>query len=99
MPSVGRPSEYKEEYVTKVDEYLEENTDVVEAVLDSENEKTGRTRYEQKFKVRLPTIEGFARYIDVSKKSLYNWGEQHEEFLHALEKIETEQHKRLLNGS
>lgn len=93
----GRPSEFKEEYIEKVDDYLEENQDEVEAVLESENERTGRVRYDPKLKVKLPTIEGFARYINVSKKSLYNWEKEHPKFLHALEKIKIEQQQRLIN--
>ncbi len=79
----GRPSEYDPEYINSVDEYLAETVD-----------KTINGRV----KVNLPTIEDFARYIGVSKKSLYNWRDIHPDFLHALEKIENEQRKRLLNS-
>lgn len=93
----GRPTKYKPEYCQKVDDYLVENQDEVEAVVESENEQTGRTRYDRRFKVRLPTIEGFASYLDVSKQTLYNWSEEHKEFLDSLGKIEREQHSRLVN--
>jgi len=81
---MARPTEYKKEYIDKVDEYLEAHQD---SALDS-----------HKIKVRLPTIEGFAGFIDVSKKSLYNWGDENPAFLHALEKILREQHSRLINS-
>lgn len=45
----------------------------------------------------LPTIEGFALHLDVSKKSLYNWAEQHPEFLHALDKLMGKQAEQLIN--
>lgn len=45
----------------------------------------------------LPTIEGFAVYLDVTKKTLYRWKEKHEEFGHALEKILTIQAKQLID--
>lgn len=80
---MGRPTEYKEEYVGAVDHYLTQCEDVL----------TERG----KLQVKLPTIEGFSLYLGVSKKSLYNWREEHEDFLHALEKIEKEQKERLLN--
>ena len=83
----GRPSEYREIYISKVDEYL----------ATCEDEYTGIGKDGLRLKVKLPTIEGFAQYLDVSKKSLYNWRDQHEEFLHALERIELEQKQRLLN--
>ena len=36
-------------------------------------------------------------FIDVSKRILYNWEQLHPQFLHALDKIRTEQQKRLLD--
>ena len=81
MPA-GRPSEYKEEYIPMVTKYIKETKDKVT---------------KGKLKVSLPTIEGFSIYLDVSKKTLYNWGGEHKEFLHALGEIEREQKKRLLD--
>lgn len=52
---------------------------------------TGREQTE------LPTIEGFAIYLGVTKKTLYNWVDEHDEFLHALDKIMTHQAKQLIN--
>lgn len=45
----------------------------------------------------LPTIEGFAIYLGVTKKTLYNWAEKYEEFLHALDEILTHQGNQLIN--
>lgn len=78
---MARPSEYKEEYVDKVDEYLSITVDTIE-------EK----------KVKLPTIEGFARYIGVNKTSLYEWEKKHDIFSNALDKIRQEQQQRLLDN-
>jgi len=80
---MGRPSEYKEEYINKVDEYLKETTD---------------TFINGKVYVQLPTIEDFARYIDVNKTTLYEWEKKHAIFSNALEKIRDEQRRRLLNN-
>ena len=77
----GRPSEYKEEYIDKVDEYLALNVD----------------EEEERLKVKLPTIEGFALFIGVNKTSLYEWEKKHDDFSNALNKIRTEQQGRLLN--
>ena len=96
MAKVGRPSEYKEEYIDKVDEYLELNQDEVDAVVESENEQTGHVKYEQKLKVKLPTIEGFARFIGVNKTSLYEWEKDYPLFSNALDKIRIEQKQRLI---
>ncbi len=79
---LGRPEEYKPEYIIEVEKYLLLKKDEFE---------------NKKLKVNLPTIEGFAVFIDVSKKSLYNWEDQHPEFIHSLDKIRTEQKERLIN--
>jgi hypothetical protein len=87
----GRPSEYKPEYCDKVDEYLAERQDVE---VKRETEKG----FTYKVKVQLPTIEGFAIYIGVPKRTLYDWKDKYEELSHSLEKIVEEQRKRLLDN-
>jgi len=47
--------------------------------------------------VNLPTAEGLAQYLEVTRKTLYNWADEHEEFLHILESLNQEQAKRLIN--
>lgn len=79
-----RPVEYKEEYVAKADEYL--STCGVQK--DEEGNPTGYS---------LPKIEGFARFIDVNKSTLYDWGERFPVFSDALEKIRIEQHNQLVD--
>jgi hypothetical protein len=91
----GRPDEFKKEYIEKVDEYLETQQDEEFDIVKSSG-KGGET-YERKIKVRLPTVEGFALFLDVSKRVLYDWEKKHPSFLHALNKIRTEQKKRLVN--
>lgn len=93
MPA-GRPTKYEERFIDSVDEYLKANQDE-----EFEFHKTrGNTSdsYEKKIKVRLPTIEGFALFLGVDKSTLYEWGEKYDQFSYALEKIITEQKKRLL---
>lgn len=95
MAERGRPKEYKEEYVDKVDEYLE--------VCQDEEDEFHRTRgeksdsYDRIIKAKLPTIEGFARFIDVAVSTLYLWKEEYSDFSEALEKIMVEQRERLIN--
>jgi len=96
--SAGRPSKYDPKFIDEVDNYLAECVDEDKKILKQSNSEKGYEMYDTKLKVNLPTIEGFARYIDIAKKTLYNWRDEHEGFLHALEKIEVEQHKRLLNS-
>ncbi len=48
--------------------------------------------------VNLPTAEGLALYLGVSRKTLYNWADEHDEFLHILDTLNAEQAKRLINN-
>lgn len=43
----------------------------------------------------IPTVEGLALRLGISKKTLYNWSERHEEFLHALEELKMRQKESL----
>lgn len=79
----GRPTEYKKEYIAKASEYLEICQD---------------NQADNKLKVKLPTIEGFARFIGVNKTSLYEWEKKDEEFSNALDNIRQEQQQRLINS-
>ena len=45
-----------------------------------------------------PTKEGFAIFIGTTKPTIYAWAEKHEEFLYALEKIESQQGRDLQNN-
>lgn len=93
---VGRPIEYNKDYTNKVDEYLELHQDEKVQVVKQSSEKY--EMYDNKLKVRLPTIEGFARFIGVNKTSLYEWEKRDEAFSNALDKIRQEQHDRLVNN-
>lgn len=47
----------------------------------------------------VPSVAGLARELSVSKQTLFNWGEQHPEFMDTLEEIKAEQESRLIaNG-
>lgn len=83
MTKLGRPSEYKEEYCQQADIYLAQNEDTL----------TERG----KIKVKLPTTDGFARFLGVARSSLYLWEKDHPDFSDALDKIRNEQQERLLN--
>jgi len=85
MAEMGRPSEYKPEYAELVDAYLEDRQDYY----DTET-KT--------YKVKIPTIEGFAQFVGVNKTTLYEWEKIHEDISNALEKLRTEQKQRLLDN-
>lgn len=94
--SAGRPSEYKEEYIGKVDEYLSISVDQETEYHKTRGEKSDG--FDRIIKVKLPTVEGFAQFIGVNKTSLYEWEKIHPIFSNALDKIRTEQQKRLIDN-
>ena len=96
--SRGRPTDFKEEYCQKADEYLELNQDEDVQVVKQASTEKGYEMYDTKLKVRLPTIEGFALFLGVNKTTLYEWEKRYPNFSNALEKIRTEQHNRLINS-
>lgn len=85
----GRPTNYTndEDMCAKVDEYLLQHQD------SEEINQLGQ----EKLTVKLPTIEGLAIFLGVTKMALYDWEKEHKEFAYALEKVRQEQQQRLLN--
>jgi hypothetical protein len=96
---VGRPTTYDPIYCEKVDEYLtvrvDEETDWTKSSFAG-SESSGAS-WEHRVKVKLPTMDGFAKFIDVARSTLYEWKEEHKEFSDALDKILIEQKERLIN--
>ena len=46
----------------------------------------------------IPSVEALSGYLEVSRKTLYNWGDEHSEFLHILEEVNRLQAKTLINN-
>ena len=90
----GRPSKYDPVFIEKVDEYLKDNQDIWKEYHKTRGEKSDS--YERYVQVKLPTVERFARYIDVNETTLYEWAGLYPEFSNALEKIVEEQKHRLM---
>ena len=89
-----RFTEYHPKVIKKIDTYLKNCKDE-----EYEFQKgVGKMElYEEKVRVKLPTKEGFAKYLKVSRKTLYNWADENPEFADALDKIMDEQKERLIN--
>ncbi len=92
----GRPSKYDPKFIKKIDDYLVERQDEEDEFHKTRGEKSDS--YERTIRVKLPTIEGFAKYIGVDKTTLYEWKEKWPQFSHSLEKILDEQRERLLDN-
>lgn len=91
----GRPTYYTEEYCLLVDKYLKKTKD---SIFDFHKTKGKHTNsFQRCIRVDLPTIEGFAKFIDVPLTTVNEWANAHSEFLLSLEEIKSEQKQRLIN--
>ncbi len=46
----------------------------------------------------IPSTEALSDYLSVSRKTLYNWGDEYPEFLHMLDELQSLQAKVLINN-
>lgn len=87
----GRPTSYSEETLTKAREYLL-------SCEDKEIERGSDERPEYTIKVKLPTKGGLARYLGVSRETLYAWSKEKPEFSDIMEDLGAEQEDKLINN-
>lgn len=85
----GRPSKYNRKMPTKVWEYLDSCVDEYVKI------KGARTK---RLQVKLPSVEGLAMHLKVSKPTVYEWKKRYPEFSYAMEIVDVAQAERLLNG-
>lgn len=93
----GRPTKYTsdEEMEQEVIKYLEECVDE-QYTLTKSSSNSGET-VENKIRVNLPTLEGFALRLGITTSTLYKWKLEKPNFSESLERIIEEQRKRLLD--
>ena len=92
----GRPTDYDiVETIRKAEEYLASCVDEEYQLIKTEGDKS--TTWENKLRVKLPTIEGLANYLDTSRDTLYEWEKEKPEFSDILRKLRQEQADRLMN--
>ena len=87
----GRPTEYSPATLKKAKEYLA-------TCEDEELERGSDIRPLYKIRVKLPTIEGLAVYLGVSRDTIYEWENVHEEFSDILASLRAEQADKLINN-
>lgn len=90
------PSTFKKKYIQEIDVYLQQNQD--EYTEFHRTRGTTSDSFERVVRVKLPSIRGFAKFIGVSRKTIYNWRDEYPEFKEALEEINQEQLERLINA-
>ena len=102
----GAPLRYREQELVELgEEYLKLCVDEIESIPESENEKTGRVRFENRIKVKLPKIAGLALFINEKTKGrlspsrtlLYSLGGKYPLFKDILERIGQAQEERVIN--
>jgi len=80
---MARPTDYNEKMLDKVKEYINSCTD---------------TEVKNKIKVKLPTIEGLASYINVNRDTIYEWCKVHKAFSDIIESLREKQVESLINN-
>ena len=81
--TAGRPTDYNEKMLAKVKEYI--------ALCEDKEVKN-------KIKVKLPTVEGLASYINVNRDTIYEWCKVHKEFSDTIEGLREKQIDSLINN-
>ena len=94
----GRPTDYSEEILIKTREYIDNCEDEDVQKVKQSNEEKGYEMYENKVKVKLPTIEGLARYLGINKTTIYEWCKIHSEFSNYIDELMAKQAERLVNN-
>lgn len=83
MPA-GRPTDYNEETVTDAHDYVQNTQD--------------RFDKDGKRIVEIPTIEGLAMHLEVSRSTVYLWAKEYPEFSDIIERLQQKQAIALLNN-
>lgn len=102
METGGRPTLYSEEMLVKANEYLDscydDDKEVDETLEEQPHGGALKRERKQELIVRIPTKGGLARYLGVSRDTLYEWAKQHEAFSDIMEWLGSEQEDRLINN-
>lgn len=93
--AMSRTTTFDPKYLPLVSEYLQQCKD--EEYNFHKTRGLNSNTYVEKIRVRLPSIDGFARYIGVTRATIYNWADENTEFAEAIEEISIEQKVRLID--
>lgn len=80
----GRPTDFNEQVLTDAINYVQNF-----AIDEGKGEN---------LKVNLPTIEGLALYLEISRSTLYLWQKEHPEFSDIIETLQQKQASVLINN-
>lgn len=95
MPA-GRPTEYRDDYhPQRVLDYINECEDEIEEYHKTRGDKSDS--YDRIVKVKLPSIEGLAVFLDVNKTTIYEWESTYPQFSNVIDKLRQKQASELIN--
>ena len=92
----GRPTKYSPAILAKTRKYIAECGDAFFDYVKSDGSKG--TTWEEKVRVKLPTIEGLAIYLGVRRSTIYEWKRNHPTFSDTLEELLEKQKEMLIAG-
>lgn len=93
---MARPLEYSEDIIKKTEEYLDLCQDVEDEFHKTRGEKSDS--YERVLRVKLPSIEGLALYLEVTRPTIYDWKTRFPEFSYIVDKLLAKQAELLINN-
>lgn len=94
----GRPKIYSKKIIVKIRVYLNSCKDEDIQKVKQENEEKGYVMYENKLKVNLPTIEGLAVFLHISRETIYAWSKDHKEFSDIIDELRQMQATALITN-
>lgn len=95
MSVEGRPTLYTPLIVERAEKYIASCEDTDETITVGED---GISKTKTPLKVKLPSIEGLALYLKISRSTVYAWQKEHEEFSYIIETLLQKQAQALLNN-
>ena len=94
---MARPTKYTPAILEKTKKYIKLTEDEDVQVVKQENGEKGYIMYENKLKVRLPSIEGLAFYLKVNKDTIHEWKKIHKKFSDLIRELLAKQGELLIN--
>jgi F0F1-type ATP synthase gamma subunit len=95
---MARPIEYNKSILKKVKNYINSCEDTDKQIVKQENAEKGYQMYENKLVVKIPTIEGLALYLHISRDTIYDWETKYKEFSDIIGELRAKQADRLMNN-
>jgi hypothetical protein len=83
---MGRPIEFNNSVTERAKQYLSQCVDTVDSELIG------------KLKVKLPSIEGLANFLDIDYSTVYEWKKTYPEFSYIVDKVKFAQFEKLVDN-